>query len=379
MPSSVAERLRSLNHVEVMLEGARVGTLARMRNGSTAFEYAADWLTSGFSISPFSLPLRPGLFESPTDAQDNLFGVFRDSLPDDWGRMLQDRKLAQLGLRPGSLSSLARLSLVGTSGLGAFEYAPSQVLDVEGDVTSDWDVLSSQCRALLAEEGTEALDAIYVRGSSSGGARPKVMVDLQGEPWIVKFPANTDGPEAGACEYQLAQVAKSCGIEMAEVQLVPSLVCSGYFATRRFDRVRDASGTIRKVHMASAAALLEASPFDVLDYRDLMQLTLQLTGNMADCEQLYRVMCLNVAAGNCDDHARNFSYLCTNGTWRLSPAYDLTQDEGFLGEHATLVNGKGSGITEADLLAVGAVGGVTARKGREINRQVIAAVTKPHQ
>jgi serine/threonine-protein kinase HipA len=133
---------------------------------------------------------------------------------------------------------------------------------------------------------------------------------------------------------------------------------------------------LRKVHMASAAALLEASPFDTLDYRDLMQLTLQLTCNMADCEQLFRVMCFNVAAGNCDDHARNFSYLFTDGAWQLSPAYDLTQDEGFLGEHATLVNGKGSDISEADLLAVGAVGGVTARKGREINQQVITALAQ---
>ena len=102
-----------------------------------------------------------------------------------------------------------------------------------------------------------------------------------------------------------------------------------------------------------------------------MQLTLELTGSVADCEQLFRVMCFNVAVGNCDDHARNFSYLCENGVWRLSPAYDLTQDEGFLGEHATLVNGKGADITGEDLLAVGAAGGVSARKGREIYSQII--------
>jgi len=113
MPSGIAERLARLSHVEVMLEGARVGTLPRMRNGSTAFEYASEWLASGFSVSPFSLPLRPGLFVSPAGAQDDLFGVFRDSLLDGWGRLLQDRKLAELGARPGTLSNLARLSLVG--------------------------------------------------------------------------------------------------------------------------------------------------------------------------------------------------------------------------------------------------------------------------
>jgi serine/threonine-protein kinase HipA len=105
----------------------------------------------------------------------------------------------------------------------------------------------------------------------------------------------------------------------------------------------------------------------------MMQLTLELTGNVADCEQLFRVMCFNVAVGNCDDHARNFSYLYENGAWRLSPAYDLTKDEGFLGEHATLVNGKGSAIEESDLLSVGAAGAISARKGREIIRQIARA------
>lgn len=371
MPGEMAERLAKLGYVDVLMEGVHIGTLARTRSGAMAFEYAQEWLASGFSISPFSLPLRQGLFDAPPDAPDRLFGIFRDSLPDDWGRFLQDRRLAELGVRPGSLSILARLSLVGATGLGALEYAPAQVVHANSDISSDWDMLSRQCQRLLAEEGTEALDAIYACGSSSGGARPKVMVDLDGEPWIVKFPASADGPRAGAQEYWLAQMARACGIAMPEVRLIPSHVCGGYFATKRFDRQRDAFGALHKVHMASAAALLEVSPFDVLDYRNLMQLTLELTGSVADSEQLFRVMCFNVAVGNCDDHARNFSFLCENGVWRLSPAYDLTQDEGFLGEHATLVNGKGTDITGEDLLAVGAAGGVSARKGREIYSQII--------
>lgn len=378
MPSAIAEYLATVRYVDVSLEGVRVGTLARMRGGAAAFEYAPEWLGSGFSISPFSLPLRAGLFETSPDMPDGLFGVFRDSLPDDWGRLLQDRRLAELGVRPGSLSSLARLSLVGTSGLGAIEYAPAQVFEAASDLVSDWDLLSRQCQDIVAERETDALDAIYVRGSSSGGARPKVMVDLDGEPWIVKFPASMDGPDAGACEYRLALAAKACGIEMPEVRLIPSKVCGGYFACRRFDRQRDADGTLCKVHMASAAALLEVSPFDVLDYRDLMHLTLELTGSVADCERLYRLMCFNVAVGNCDDHARNFSYLCEGGTWRLSPAYDLTQDDGFLGEHATLVNGRGSGIGQDDLVAVGATGGVSARMCRAINTQVAEVTSELH-
>ncbi len=370
MPSAVAERLTRITHLDVSLDGQRVGTLARSRRSTTMFEYAPEWLSQGFSISPLSLPLRPGLFESTPDMPDSIFGIFRDSIPDDWGRLLQDRKLAGLGVRPGSLTSLVRLALVGQGGLGALEYAPEQSLQTENRLPSDWDALSQQCQAIMADEESEALDSIYARGSSSGGARPKVMVELDGEPWIVKFPTTADGPQAGMREHNLAEVAKRCGIAMSKTKLIPSRLCAGYFATKRFDRYRDASGGLRKIHMASAAALLEASPFDVLDYRDLMQLTLEVTGSVADCEQLYRVMCLNVAVGNCDDHARNFSYLYEDGTWRLAPAYDLTQDEGFFGEHATLVNGKGADITETDLVAVGLAGGLSARRSRRIAHNI---------
>lgn len=377
MPNGLAERLLAIRHVDVMLDGLRVGTLARSMRGTAAFEYASEWLAKGYSISPYSLPLREGLFETTPDMPDGLFAIFRDSLPDDWGRLLQDRRLAELGVRYGSLTSLARLSLVGSRGLGALEYEPSQSIGSRGDIDGDWDLLSRQCQDLLDGKESEALDSIYARGSSSGGARPKVMVDLEGEPWIIKFPASVDGPDAGVEEYRLMQAARACGIRVSESRLIPSRVCGGYFATKRFDRTIGSDGAVRKTHMASAAALFEVSPFDVLDYRDLMQLTLQLTHDVSDCEQLYRLMCFNVAVGNRDDHARNFSYLCEGGVWRLSPAYDLTRDGGFLGEHATLVNGKGEGITERDLLAVGAAGGISARKGRQIARQVEEVLGEP--
>ena len=374
MSNILPKQLAGLKHLSVNLSGARVGTLALSRQGTVLFEYAPEWLARGFSISPFSLPLRSGLFEALPDMPDGLFGIFRDSLPDDWGRLLQDRALAEAGVRPGSLSSLARLALVGTMGLGSLEYEPCCAIGARETPESDWDYVSRECQRLMEGNTSEALDMLYARGSSSGGARPKVMVDMDGEPWIVKFPSNFDGPNAGIREYKLAQAARKCGITMSEVKLIPSKACGGYFATKRFDRSVDDFGVTHKVHMASAAALLEASPFDVLDYRDLMQLTLELTGSVSDCEQLYRAMCFNVLVGNCDDHARNFSYICHDGLWRLAPAYDLTQDEGFLGEHATLVNGKGADITEEDLLAVGRTGGVAMHKGREILRQTAACV-----
>ena len=67
-----------------------------------------------------------------------------------------------------------------------------------------------------------------------------------------------------------------------------------------------------------------------------------------------------VAIRNGDDHAKNFSFLLREGgRWELAPAYDLTDTHFSDGPwstwtdtHALSVNGKHSGITDADLLAV---------------------------
>jgi serine/threonine-protein kinase HipA len=52
-------------------------------------------------------------------------------------------------------------------------------------------------------------------------------------------------------------------------------------------------------------------------------------------------MVFNVLIGNKDDHAKNFSFLYTDNSWKLSPAYDLLPSEGFNGNHSTTVNGQG--------------------------------------
>lgn len=199
---------------------------------------------------------------------------------------------------------------------------------------------------------------------------------MGGASWLVKFPLSADEPDECAEEYRYALMAGRCGIDMPEVRLIPSQACGGFFAVRRFDREPLPGGGEGKLHMASACALLEADPFeDALDYRDVMRLTVRLASDARDAERLFRVMCFNVFAGNCDDHIRNFSYLCdSEGRWGLSPAYDLTRNPGFFGEHTLLVNGKGSGIGDADMVAVGEVGNLAARRAQAVCEEVKQAV-----
>lgn len=129
-------------------------------------------------------------------------------------------------------------------------------------------------------------------------------------------------------------VPKECGIAMENVRLFSSERTKGYFGTKRFDRTNDSRS--RRIHMVSTSGLLETSHrIPNLDYDILMQLTLQLTKSMEECEKLYRLMCFNVYAHNRDDHSKNFTYLYDEdeGCWKLSPAYDLTYSNSIGGEY----------------------------------------------
>ena len=372
-PSSLSSRtqlsqaLNSIERVRVLMHGEQVGTLVMTKDGALAFEYSAAWIAHGFSISPLSLPLRAGVFVAPLHPLDGVFGVFDDSLPDGWGRLLVDRALRQQGFDPNSLNALARLSIVGSGGMGALEYEPETPLPTSrGGI--DLDQIAEACARFLENDCSDDLDALFTLGGSSGGARPKILTTVDGEPWIIKFASSGDPHSIGEDEYRIACVAKACGIHMPEVRLFPSSRCSGYFGAKRFDRIADGSN-IRKIHMASAGALLETSHrIPNLDYRTLMQLTWRITDNAADVELLYRLMCFNVFIGNRDDHSKNFSYLYDeeNSAWRLAPAYDLTTNPGMYGERATTVNGKGKDISLVDLCAIGIGAGIAERRARSI-------------
>ena len=357
-----------------------VGTLALYKNRLAAFSYSEHWLSSGFSISPFSLPLEKRVFIPEWEPFDGLHGIFNDSLPDGWGRLLVDRMLLREGVQPNTLSVLDRLAIVGSSGMGAFTYEPETFISGTFLLPADYDEISSECERILnselSEEDGQNLDAIFAAGSSSGGARPKVFAKIDGEDWIVKFPSSMDPKEIGRQEYEYNLCAKKCGISINDFQLFPSKKCSGYFATKRFDRNHFASG---RVLMASASALLETSHrIPNLDYNTLCLLSLQLTKNNAELEDLFRMMCFNVYAHNRDDHSKNFSWLYNEhkGQWCLSPAYDLTYSNSIGGEHATTVNGEGKNPTMKDILAVAQQNGIKKARATEIAEDIKATVSK---
>ena len=360
-----------LTSLKVNYKGQRVGLLALTNDKKVAFSYADEWLENGFSISPFSLPLEKKVFIPANYFFDGLFGIFADSLPDAWGRLLLDRMLQEHGLG-SDVTVLDRLALVGKNGMGALEYEPNYELGEQKE-NYDLDYLSEQCQKILMTEYADDLDMIYRMGGSSGGARPKVLATLDDKSWIIKFPAPFDSKNIGKMEYEYSKCAMKCGIPMTETKLYSSDVCAGYFGTVRFDRISD-NGKKDKVHMATAAALLEADfRAPCMDYHTLMKLTRVLTlDNKQEVESMFRRMCFNVFAHNRDDHAKNFAFLYDESAdkWHLSPAYDLTYSSTYFGEHTTSVDGNGVNPGEKELINVGMQAGMKKQKCIEIIGQI---------
>ena len=257
------------------------------------------------------------------------------------------------------ITPLTRLAIVGKSGMGALTYEPEAPLE-QGITGTDLDELALECQKILHSEYSDKLDELYRLGGTSGGARPKIMTNIDGEEWIIKFPAHVDAQNTGKMEYDYSQCAKKCGIIMTDTKLFPSGECDGYFGTKRFDRVITQKGVERK-HMITAAALLEID-FNqpCMDYHSLMKMTKILTrDNKQDVENMFRRMCFNVFAHNRDDHAKNFTFIYEEGKgWRLSPAYDLTYSNTYYGEHTTMVDGDGKNPGLKELVAVGMKAGL---------------------
>ncbi len=354
-----------LNKLDVFYHDRPVGTMALYQNRLAAFEYSGEWLLEGFSISPFSLPLEKKVFMPKIDPFEGLFGVFADSFPDGWGRLLVDRIMRKNGLDPQTIGSLERLAIVGSSGMGALTYHPVISMENSHDEMT-LDEIARECGKILNSEDSDKLDYLFAKGGSSGGARPKILTRVDGEDWIIKFPSSDDSRDIGQQEYDYALCARKCGLEVEKVRLFPSENTKGYFGTRRFDRAGE--GEAGKIHMVSAAGILETSHrIPNLDYDLLMKLTLQLTKSMEECEKLYRLMCFNVFAHNRDDHSKNFTYLYKESEkrWVLSPAYDLTYSNSIGGEHATTINGNGVNPGMEDILAVAKRIGIDAARARK--------------
>lgn len=355
---------KKVEQIEVFYAQTRLGRLALAPDHCCLFEYDPEWIQTGFSISPFYLPMKQGVQKAGFHPFDGLFGVFNDSLPDGWGKLLTDRWLRKQGIQLNSISVLDRLALVGNRGMGALTYKPNKT-NFTGLDQQSLDFYAKEAEKILQNEDVDSLDQIMQTAGSSIGARPKVLVKIDDEEWLVKFKSSFDPDNVGKIEYHHSILAKKCGIEMPETKLFNNK----WFGVRRFD-VLDGN----RFHIHSASGLLHASHrLPSLDYTELMKSTTALTHDVNEVAKMFRLMVFNVLIGNKDDHAKNFTFIYQNDRWKLSPAYDLLPSDGIGGQHTTSVNGEGNPTID-DCLEVARKVGFPLKKATEIILEVEAGL-----
>jgi serine/threonine-protein kinase HipA len=377
-----------MNKLRVLLqytpeERRLVGQLAESQ-GRIFFEYDPEFLREPLWLSPFKLPPAPGLHEHRDRAFGPLFGLFDDSLPDGWGLLLMDRAFRRAGRDPHGVGILERLAYLGSETMGALVYEPAMPLEDEFSESFDLGRLARESVQVLDGDVNTALPLLERAGGSPGGARPKVLVGVQGErlisghgelnkgftPWIIKFPARQDGRDTGLIEFAYARMAAVAGIVMPETRLFEA-EDSLFFGVRRFDRQHK-----RRVHTHTLGNLIHSN-FRVpsCDYADFLKVVRILTKNHQDLRQAFRLMVFNVLTHNRDDHVKNVSFcLDESGDWRLAPAYDLTFAPGPGGEHSMTVQGRGKTPGKSDLWAVGRGEGLKDKEMASMYDEVRAAV-----
>ena len=368
-------------------EGMRVGELAEV-DRRIFFQFDPEFLDRRLKLSPFKLPLRPGLIEHVDRVFGPLPGLIDDSLPDGWGRLLMDRMFRKRGVDPAVVSPLDRLAYLGTRTMGALTYHPPAEDVFRDPGALDLHEVGKNAQAVFSGETAVVLPQLLRAGGSPAGARPKVLVGISGDTivtgeddlpagfahWIVKFAGKDDLRDAGPVEFAYAAMARAAGIDFPETRLFRVGKRESYFGVRRFDRP---PGN-RRLHVHTFGNLMHIDfRIPSTDYADLLKVTQALTRNHVDVVRAFRRMVFNIAAHNRDDHAKNFAFVMNAaGEWALSPAYDLTHSMGPGGEHAMTVGGEGSAPGREQVLKVGKEAGIGVKEVAGILDEVNAALER---
>lgn len=302
-----------------------------------AFEYNADWLKATKFL--FNLDPDISLFRGRQYTSKNIFGMFADSSPDRWGRLLMSRREAikarEANRKPNKLyDSDFLLGVYDQTRVGALRFKEIEsgpfISDDREMSAPPWATLRSLEEASYQFENDDNyfndkwLKQLLKPGSSLGGARPKATVqDEQGNLWIAKFPAKNDEYNVGAWEKVVHDLAKLCGLNVPASKVERFSKAGSTFLVKRFDRELK-----RRVHFASAMTLLGksdgASAQDGSSYIEIVEF-IKAYGACpkSDLVELFKRLIFNMVVSNTDDHLRNHGFILTKQGWTLSPLYDV--------------------------------------------------------
>lgn len=313
-----------------------------------SFEYNPEWLSHERVLLDPDLKLYRG--RQYINDDKNIFGLFSDSCPDRWGRLLMKRREA---IRAKKADEKPKKLLESDFLLGVYDEARMGGLrfktEMEGEFLSNdrgfatppWASLRELEQASIAFENDDTgleekwLKQLIAPGSSLGGARPKAsVVAPDGSLWIAKFPSKYDEVNSGAWEMVVHDLAVMSGLNVPEAKLEKFSKQGNTFLVKRFDR--DGS---KRIHFSSAMTMLgKKDGSDAVNGNSYLEIVSFLKANGAspkkDLFELWKRIVFSMAVSNTDDHFRNHGFILEEEGWVLSPLYDVNPD--IYGENLSL-------------------------------------------
>lgn len=381
--------------LKVFLWGKEIGRLAWHEGRHLSyFIYNPEFIEGKLDVAPLVASIHNPLssraiFGETERLYHKLPSFIADSLPDAWGNLLFEEWRKQNKLTDNEVTPLEKLAFIGRRGMGALEYVPEidrgpmdDKIEIKAlaDLAEKVALEREKVRILPHESLT--LQSLISVGTSVGGRQPKGIIAMNSETgeirsgqsetepdfeyYLLKF--GDDKRSAAELEQTYYEMALVAGINMMESRLF-EVEGINHFLTKRFDR--DKTG---KLHTQTLAAIYHEAD----SYEKVFMVCRKLHLPEVDCQELFRRLVFNILANNTDDHNKNFTFIMNRqGTWRLSPAYDMTyifDTGGYLPnkDHCMMIGGKLRGISREDIIAFAGETGIRAPES--IIRKVALAV-----
>ena len=381
--------------LRVLLWDEEIGRLAwDERRKLSYFIYNPEWLKRGLEISPMVAPIAGARALTPVWGESDriyqkLPAFVADSLPDAWGNQLFDLWRQQNHLSGSDITPLDKLSFIGKRGMGALEFQPEyarerkmEKIDMKSLADLAERIYTEREQVRILPEESITMQSLLTVGTSAGGRQPKAIIAINRKTGEIR-----SGLISGLKNYDYCLLkfgnTQYCSAElemtyyelatMAGIRMMPSELYhvdgNNHFITRRFDRDGE-----KKIYTQTLAAI---NP-EANSYGQLIDTCRKLHLPESDCQEVFRRMVFNILANNTDDHNKNFSFIMDeDGSWRLSPAYDITyiiDNGGFLPneDHSLYIRTKLRNITREDAILFARDNGI--RRPDAIIRDVVASL-----
>ena len=384
-----------IKSLRVILWDEEIGRLAwDERRRMSYFTYNPEFIKKGLNVSPLVAPIDGVRALAPVWGDDakiyqKLPAFVADSLPDAWGNQLFDLWRQQNHLSGADITPLDKLSFIGKRGMGALEFLPessserrAEKIDIKSLADLAERIFTERENARIKSDESITMQSLLTVGTSAGGRQPKAIIainkktgeirsgQISGMEGLDYYLLKFGNSEFSSAELEMAyyELAIAAGINMMPSELY-KVEGNNHFMTKRFDRNGE-----KKVHTQTLAAIYP----DADSYEQLITVCRKLHLPEADCQEVFRRMVFNILSNNTDDHNKNFSFIMSkDGSWRLSPAYDITyiiNRGGYLPNenHCMFIRAKLRDITRDDVIEFARDNGI--RRPDAIIRDVVGSL-----